>query len=85
MRLEVFHACLACQSVPSPGRPVTVLKLSRGVLLSLRCKQFVPAAVQGQYVLVFTARKARLPSMWIMGAYRTLPRWVGGRNAWDEA
>lgn len=30
--------------------------------------------MQGHYVLVFTARKAKLPSMWIMGAYRTLPR-----------
>ncbi len=31
--------------------------------------------LQGDYVLVFTSRgHARLPSMWIMGAYRSLPR-----------
>lgn len=34
-----------------------------------------PPPPQGDYVLVFTSRgHARLPSMWIMGAYRSLPR-----------
>jgi len=33
-----------------------------------------PVVNAGDYVLVFTARKAKLPSLWIMGAYQSLPR-----------
>ena len=30
--------------------------------------------LQGDYVLVLAAKKAKLPSLWIMGAYHSLPR-----------
>jgi hypothetical protein len=33
-----------------------------------------PVVSAGDYVIVFTAEKAKLPTFWIMGAYQTLPR-----------
>ena len=59
---------------PSPG-----LHASLPPCPILSCKVLTPPqhplCLQGDYVLVFTSRgHARLPSMWIMGAYRSLPR-----------
>ena len=61
----------------SPRLPALALLLPLHSPVRRRRRRRCCHTMQGEYVLVFTspqAGTARLPSMWIMGAYRSLPR-----------
>ena len=77
---EMFKGLVYCDGIDSLGRPVVVLdadavprnmKSSALVYVKARLEAVV---AQGHYVLVVTATEARLPTLWIMGAYQSLPR-----------
>lgn len=77
---ETFRGLVYADGVDSLGRPVVVLDADRVPAgMKSSAARYVTAHLArlvegGDYVLVLTARRATLPSMWIMGAYTTLPR-----------
>ncbi|KAI3428329.1 hypothetical protein D9Q98_006709 [Chlorella vulgaris] len=78
---QTFHGLLYMDGVDALGRPVVVLNadavppnMKSSALIYVKA-HLEPLVNQGDYVLVFTSSgAAKLPSMWIMGAYRSLPR-----------
>ncbi|KAG7672522.1 hypothetical protein Ndes2437B_g02488 [Nannochloris sp. 'desiccata'] len=77
---ETFKGLLYSDGVDALGRPVVVLNADavpprmKSAALTYVKAHLEPLVNSGHYVIVFTARKAKLPSFWIMGAYQTLPR-----------
>jgi Divergent CRAL/TRIO domain len=77
---ETFKGLLYSDGVDALGRPVVVLNADavpprmKSSALTYVKAHLEPLVNSGHYVIVFTARKAKLPSFWIMGAYQTLPR-----------
>ena len=77
---ETFKGLLYVDGVDALGRPVVVLNADavpsnmKSSALTYVKTHLEPLVTAGHYVIVFTARKAKLPSFWIMGAYQTLPR-----------
>lgn len=77
---ETFKGLLYSDGVDALGRPVVVLNADavpprmKASALTYVKSHLEPLVNSGHYVIVFTARKAKLPSFWIMGAYQTLPR-----------
>ncbi|KAL4427888.1 hypothetical protein ABPG75_001977 [Micractinium tetrahymenae] len=78
---ETFKGLLNMDGVDALGRPVVVLNadavpanMKSSALIFVKA-HLEPLVNQGDYVIVFTSRgQAKLPSMWIMGAWRSLPR-----------
>ncbi|KAL4442093.1 hypothetical protein ABPG77_011354 [Micractinium sp. CCAP 211/92] len=78
---ETFKGLLYMDGVDALGRPVVVLNadavpanMKSSALIFVKA-HLEPLVNQGDYVIVFTSRgQAKLPSMWIMGAWRSLPR-----------
>ncbi|GAB4819641.1 hypothetical protein N2152v2_006687 [Parachlorella kessleri] len=74
---KTFRGLVYADGVDALGRPVIVINAD-AVPPNMKSSALVYCRMHlepiGHYVLVFTAKKAVLPSMWIMGAYRTLPR-----------
>ena len=77
---SVFKGLLYEEGIDALGRPVIVLdadavppamKSSAVTYVKTHVQPIVSA---GDYVIVFTAKKAKLPTFWIMGAYQSLPR-----------
>ncbi|KDD71340.1 hypothetical protein H632_c5259p0, partial [Helicosporidium sp. ATCC 50920] len=77
---ERFKGLLHCDGRDNKGRVVVVIdadvvppnmKASAARYVTAHLE---PLVAEGEYVLVLTSRSAKLPSMWIMGAYTTLPR-----------
>jgi hypothetical protein len=77
---DTFKGILYSDGVDALGRPVVVLNADavpprmKASALTYVKAHLEPLVNSGHYVIVFTARKAKLPSFWIMGAYQTLPR-----------
>lgn len=77
---KIFKGLLYMDGMDALGRPVVVLNADavparmKSSALTYVKAHLEPLVSKGQYVIVFTARKAKLPSLWIMGAYQTLPR-----------
>lgn len=77
---RTFKGLLFMDGVDSLGRPVVVLDAD-AVPKSMRASALVyvrgclePLVNQGGYTLVCTAKHAKLPTMWLLSAYRALPR-----------
>jgi len=77
---SIFRGLLYTDGIDALGRPVVVINADavpsnmRSSALTYVKAHLEPLVSAGHYVIVFTARKAKLPSLWIMGAYQTLPR-----------
>jgi hypothetical protein len=75
-----FQGLLYTDGIDALGRPVVVLNADavpprmRSSAVAYVKAHLEPLVNAGDYVMVFTARKASLPSLWIMGAYQSLPR-----------
>jgi len=77
---NAFRGLLYMDGMDALGRPVVVLnadavppRMKSSALVYVKA-HLEPLVTSGEYVIVFTARKAKLPSFWIMGAYHSLPR-----------
>lgn len=77
---NAFRGLLYMDGMDALGRPVVVLnadavppRMKSSALVYVKA-HLEPLVTSGEYVIVFTARKAKLPSFWIMGAYQSLPR-----------
>ena len=77
---DIFKGLIYIDGVDALGRPVVVLnadcvppKMKSSALTYVKA-HLEPLVNNGHYVIIFTARKAKLPSFWIMGAYQSLPR-----------
>ena len=77
---ETFKGLVYVDGIDALGRPVVVLDADavpprmKSSALTYVKTHLHPIVTSGDYVIVFTARKAKLPTFWIMGAYQTLPR-----------
>lgn len=77
---NTFKGLLYTDGIDALGRPVVVLNADavpprmRSSAVAYVKAHLEPMVNSGHYVLVFTARRAKLPSLWIMGAYQSLPR-----------
>lgn len=77
---HTFRGLLYVDGVDSLGRPVVVINADaipsnmRSSALTYVKTHLEPLVTEGHYVIVFAARKTKLPSFWIMGAYQSLPR-----------
>lgn len=77
---NTFKGLLFVDGIDALGRPVVVLNADavpprmKASALTYVKAHLEPMVNSGDYVIVFTARKAKLPSLWIMGAYQSLPR-----------
>lgn len=77
---NTFRGVLYEDGMDSLGRPVVVINADavpsnmRSSALTYVKTHLEPLVTAGHYVIVFTARQTRLPSLWIMGAYQSLPR-----------
>eukprot|EP00890_Picochlorum_soloecismus_P003325 jgi/Picsp_1/3994/NSC_01506-R1_bcl2 adenovirus e1b 19kd interacting protein like len=77
---ETFKGLVYVDGIDALGRPVVVLDADavpprmKSSALTYVKTHLHPIVTTGDYVIVFTARKAKLPTFWIMGAYQTLPR-----------
>ena len=75
-----LQGTLYIDGIDALGRPVVVINADavpanmRSSALTYVKAHLEPLVSAGHYVIVFTARKAKLPSLWIMGAYQALPR-----------
>lgn len=76
----MFKGLVYEDGVDALGRPVIVLDADavpprmKSSALTYVKTHLEPVVTSGDYVIVFTAEKAKLPTFWIMGAYQTLPR-----------
>lgn len=77
---NVFKGLVYEEGIDALGRPVVVLdadaippKMRSSAVTYVRT-HLHPIVSSGDYVIVFTAKKASLPTFWIMGAYQALPR-----------
>jgi len=77
---STFKGLLYEEGIDALGRPVVVLdadsvppRMKSSAVTYVRT-HLLPIVTSGEYVIVFTAKKAKLPTFWIMGAYQSLPR-----------
>jgi len=77
---ETFKGLLYEDGMDALGRPVIVLDADaipprmRSSAVTYVRTHLEPIVNAGDYVIVFTAKKATLPTFWILGAYQSLPR-----------
>lgn len=77
---SVFKGLVYEEGIDALGRPVVVLDADaippkmRSSAVTYVKTHLQPIVTAGDYVIVFTAKKASLPTFWIMGAYQALPR-----------
>ncbi|KAI8106229.1 hypothetical protein M9435_000776 [Picochlorum sp. BPE23] len=77
---STFKGLVYEEGIDALGRPVIVLDADavpprmKSSALTYVKTHLEPVVSAGDYVIVFTAEKAKLPTFWIMGAYQTLPR-----------
>ena len=77
---SLFKGLLYEEGIDALGRPVIVLDADavpprmKSSAVTYVKTHIEPIVSAGDYVIVFTAKKAKLPTFWIMGAYQSLPR-----------
>ncbi len=77
---DTFKGLLYEDGMDALGRPVIVLDADaipprmRSSAVTYVRTHLDPIVNAGDYVIVFTAKKATLPTFWILGAYQSLPR-----------
>ena len=75
-----FKGLLYEDGMDALGRPVVVIDADaipprmRSSAVTYVKTHLEPVVNAGDYVVVFTAKQATLPTFWILGAYQSLPR-----------